>query len=153
MMSGMPLETCWTFNKRWNNKFYYKIASCWSFLLIHTKMHGSTNIKLLPSAVDEGEWLASWPDFFNLQKEVPVPIRWDANWTPKFWGRDGQEKPLHSRWKSDFTCSFFRSFYSTVTILTELHNGIAPETAWVPTLFSSVPPSRKQPAQLRKYKD
>jgi len=21
MMSGMPLETCWAFNKRWNNKF------------------------------------------------------------------------------------------------------------------------------------
>jgi len=21
MMSGMPLETCWAFNERWNNKF------------------------------------------------------------------------------------------------------------------------------------
>jgi len=30
-MSGMPLETCWAFNKRWNNKFYYKAASCWYF--------------------------------------------------------------------------------------------------------------------------
>jgi len=27
-------ETCWAFNKRWNNKFYYKVASCWLFLLI-----------------------------------------------------------------------------------------------------------------------
>jgi len=45
MMSGMPLETCWAFNKRWNNKFYYKVASCWLFLLIHTTMHGSMNIK------------------------------------------------------------------------------------------------------------
>jgi hypothetical protein len=36
MMSGMPLETCWAFNKRWNNKFYYKIASCWLFLLIRS---------------------------------------------------------------------------------------------------------------------
>jgi hypothetical protein len=34
MMSGMPLETCWAFNKRWNNKFYYKVASSWLFLLI-----------------------------------------------------------------------------------------------------------------------
>jgi len=34
MMSGMPLETCWAFNKRWDNKFYYKVASCWLFLLI-----------------------------------------------------------------------------------------------------------------------
>jgi hypothetical protein len=33
MMSGMPLETCWAFNDRLNNKFYYKVASCWLFLL------------------------------------------------------------------------------------------------------------------------
>jgi len=31
MMSGMPLETCWAFNKIWNNKFYYKVSSCWYF--------------------------------------------------------------------------------------------------------------------------
>jgi len=24
MMIGVPLETWWAFNKRWNNKFYYK---------------------------------------------------------------------------------------------------------------------------------
>ena len=46
MMSGMPLETCWAFNERWNNKFYCKIASCWLFLLSHTTMHWSMNIKL-----------------------------------------------------------------------------------------------------------
>jgi len=34
-MRGMPFETCWAFNERWNNKFYYKVASCWLFLLIH----------------------------------------------------------------------------------------------------------------------
>jgi hypothetical protein len=33
MMSDMPLETCWAFNERWNNKFCYKVASCWLFLL------------------------------------------------------------------------------------------------------------------------
>jgi hypothetical protein len=33
MMSGMPLETCWAFSKLWINKFYYKVASCWLFLL------------------------------------------------------------------------------------------------------------------------
>ena len=32
MMRVMPLETCWAFNERWNNKFYYKVASCWLFL-------------------------------------------------------------------------------------------------------------------------
>ena len=45
MMSGMPLETCWAFNERWINKFYYKVASCWLFLLSHITMHGSMNIK------------------------------------------------------------------------------------------------------------
>ena len=45
MMSGMPLETCWAFNERWNNKFYHKVASCWLFLLSHTTLHGSVNIK------------------------------------------------------------------------------------------------------------
>jgi hypothetical protein len=45
MMSGVPLETCSAVNKLWNNKFYYKVASCWLFLLIHTTMHGSMNIK------------------------------------------------------------------------------------------------------------
>ena len=33
MMSGMPLKTCWAVNERWNNKFCYKVASCWLFLL------------------------------------------------------------------------------------------------------------------------
>jgi len=31
MMSGVSLETCSAFNKHWNNKFYYKAASCWYF--------------------------------------------------------------------------------------------------------------------------
>jgi len=46
MISDVPLETCWAFNERWNNKFCYKVASCWLFLLNHTTMHGSINIKL-----------------------------------------------------------------------------------------------------------
>jgi len=45
MMNGMLLETCWAFNEQWNNKFYYKVATCWLFLLIHTAMHGYMNIK------------------------------------------------------------------------------------------------------------
>jgi hypothetical protein len=31
MLSGVSLETCWVFKKLWNNKFYYKAASCWYF--------------------------------------------------------------------------------------------------------------------------
>jgi len=45
LMSGMPLETYWAFNERWNNKFRYQVASCWLFLLSHTAMHESMNIK------------------------------------------------------------------------------------------------------------
>ena len=33
MISSVPLETCSAFNERWSNKFYYKVASCWLFLL------------------------------------------------------------------------------------------------------------------------
>ena len=51
MMSGIPIETCWAFNERWNNKFYYKVASCWLFLLGHTTMHGSMNIKFIVSKI------------------------------------------------------------------------------------------------------
>ena len=47
MMSGMPFETCWAFNERWNNKFYHKLVSCWLFLLNRTTMHGSMNIKYI----------------------------------------------------------------------------------------------------------
>jgi hypothetical protein len=47
MISGMPLETCWAFNERWNNKFNYKVASCWLFLLSHTTMNRSMNINPL----------------------------------------------------------------------------------------------------------
>jgi hypothetical protein len=43
MMSGVPLGTCWAINERWNNKFCYKVASCWLFLLNHTTMHVSIN--------------------------------------------------------------------------------------------------------------
>ena len=45
IMSGVPLERCWAFNERRNNKFCCKVASCWLFLLNHTTMHGSINIK------------------------------------------------------------------------------------------------------------
>jgi hypothetical protein len=58
MMSGMPLETFSAFNKRWNNKFYYKLASCWLFLLIHTTMHGSMNIKFIWSSTCFGRHTA-----------------------------------------------------------------------------------------------
>jgi len=45
LMSGMPLETCWPVNERWNDKLCYKVASYWLFLLSRTTMHGSVNIQ------------------------------------------------------------------------------------------------------------
>jgi hypothetical protein len=33
MMSGVPLETCWAVKEYWNNKYRYKVASCWLFIL------------------------------------------------------------------------------------------------------------------------
>jgi len=56
---SMPLETCWAFNERWNNKFYYKVASCWLFLQSHTMMHGSMNIKTNPYSQRTGFLKAS----------------------------------------------------------------------------------------------
>jgi len=35
-------------------KLYYGVASCWLFLLIHTTMHGSINIKFR-------NWEYIWP--------------------------------------------------------------------------------------------
>jgi len=64
MMSGMPLETCWAFNKSWNNKFYYKVASCWLFLLIHTTMHGSMNIKFISAHKYHSSKSVSYVSFF-----------------------------------------------------------------------------------------
>jgi len=44
-MSGVPLETCWAFNKLWNNKFYYKAASCWYFYWV-CKLDGTSITRL-----------------------------------------------------------------------------------------------------------
>ena len=44
MMSGVPLETCWAFNERWNNKFCYKVASCWLFLLNQFRLCWSVHL-------------------------------------------------------------------------------------------------------------
>ena len=50
MMSGIPLETCSAFNERWNNKFCYKVASCWLFLLNHNLCCSLRNSKVSPKA-------------------------------------------------------------------------------------------------------
>ena len=43
-MSGVPLETCWAFKKRWNNKFYYKLHLV-GISTESSTMHGSMSVK------------------------------------------------------------------------------------------------------------
>jgi hypothetical protein len=33
-----PLETCWAFKKLWNNKLYYKVASCWYLYWVFNRL-------------------------------------------------------------------------------------------------------------------
>jgi hypothetical protein len=64
MMSGVPLETCWAFNERWNNKFWYTVASRWLFLLSACELvevvlkgffvQGETKFELADGAVANG---------------------------------------------------------------------------------------------------
>jgi hypothetical protein len=58
MMSGVPVETCWAFNERWNNKFYYKIASCWLFILSRTWLSLVLRCNLL--ACCSWNWRSAW---------------------------------------------------------------------------------------------
>ena len=57
MVNGMPLETCWAFSEFWNNKFHYKVASCWLFLLIQSKVYYRMN---------ESPQMDPIPDWLNL---------------------------------------------------------------------------------------
>jgi len=90
-MSGMPLETCWAFNERWNNKFYYKVASCWLFLLRHTTMHGSMNIKCAKYSQFRGTGTQDLGPLFGnvcecrFLSETLLPVYRGAQWQlPKF---------------------------------------------------------------------
>jgi len=53
MVSGVPHETCWAFRKFWNNKFYYKVASCWYFyrVIYDARIHEYQAISFLRSTV------------------------------------------------------------------------------------------------------
>ena len=70
-MSGVPLETCWAFNERWNNKFCYKGVSCWLFLLnqpiylSNYKVKGKT-IPLQAWTGPEGSRRLRRPDFKTI---------------------------------------------------------------------------------------
>ena len=66
MMSGVPLETCWAFNKLWNNKFYYKAASCYFYWVSYSIAY---SIQHSPS---------SEANRFSVSQEIPCIL-----WNPK----------------------------------------------------------------------
>jgi hypothetical protein len=61
MMSGVPLETCWAFNERWNNKLCYKVASCWLFLLNY--ISSQMRVELITYLCVSHTYLAQCPYF------------------------------------------------------------------------------------------
>jgi hypothetical protein len=96
MMSGIPLETCWAFNKRWNNKLYYKVASCWLFLLTlqdlkhvgrgHSKQSGDLVIYecICPHLFDIALWI--WQNG-DLSFFFPLLHLQSHSWIPHYTSR------------------------------------------------------------------
>ena len=80
MMSGMPLETCWAFNQFWNNKFCYNVTSCWLFLLIHTTMHASINIKFIKITIFRKVRTKTILKIYNTLV-LPTFLYGSENWT------------------------------------------------------------------------
>ena len=77
MMSDVPLEKCWAFNKRWNNKFYYKVrlVGCFYwfnfiflFVILCTAWDDRSGLKLVDSSWNvmahgyarRGNWRMEW---------------------------------------------------------------------------------------------
>jgi hypothetical protein len=91
-MSGVPLETCWAFSKLWNNKFYYKAASCWYFYWIICIIQQNDILKEMYSSI--------------LQMLNSIKIRHPGSETSHCgWNTKGQLSlpryalPLCNRWK------------------------------------------------------
>jgi hypothetical protein len=74
MMSGVPLKTCSAFNERWNNKFCYKVASCWLFLL------RIFSIIFIPFSLFPYTWLEWGCHFTNMRviEKLKTQNRWEG---------------------------------------------------------------------------
>jgi hypothetical protein len=85
MMSGVPLGIYWAFNKLWNNKFYYKAASCWYFYwenlkwyivdvrwtdMQYLKSQGAKTLCLLLTFSHYQTSAIPWQDIFKLLKDL-----------------------------------------------------------------------------------
>jgi hypothetical protein len=79
MMSGMPLETCCAFNKLWNNKFYYKVASCWYFYWVLLRCTDPWILNLSPTI---SLYMMFWVNIINnyvlLGDRFPVGVRFST---------------------------------------------------------------------------
>jgi hypothetical protein len=115
MMNGVPLETCWTFNKLWSNKFYYKAASCWYFYWIKTNLLGGGRGKAA------GTWtlLVTHPLTKLGKRGVIRPLRHMPSWfiplLPLFLGNHLLYSDLE-----DESCLFYSDWINSVLLLASL---------------------------------
>ena len=86
MMSGVTLETCSAFNERWINKFCYKVATFWLFLLNHV-IYSFTFFRAL------------WHNCYNLDQHNANIFNILRHKTPTFFG---------PHWPIIRECSFTR---------------------------------------------
>jgi hypothetical protein len=73
MMSGVPLETCWAFSEQWNNKFYYKVASCWLFLLRQSRVF-SRRCDSRDDRIQAPKRAMPWAKLFGAKHTLTKPI-------------------------------------------------------------------------------
>ena len=76
LMGGVSPESFWAIKKHWNNKFYYKVASCWFFLWDLCSLTFVRNFPLLWSGniyghgtTEEGLQVQTDPSQFNIPYE------------------------------------------------------------------------------------
>jgi hypothetical protein len=90
MMSGVPLETCWDFNKLWNNnKFYYKTVSCWNFYWVNCKEAVAFSSKMLVPCWMichfAGYVVGGWHDYSGLVTQNKVNEVQDLRFSQRCW--------------------------------------------------------------------
>jgi hypothetical protein len=141
-MSGVPLETCWAFNKLGNNKFYYKAASCWYFywVIYDVQIHEYQIVLLeMFSILKNIQWKQLMQS--NLTECLLLPVNrrlfhtalleMYLKWThvtelisSKIWGSTGKgrnELKLHetnmvtvSRWRRNWKYRIFSNLICTI---------------------------------------
>jgi hypothetical protein len=81
---------CWAFNEQWNNKFYYKVASCWLFILRLYSFLASPKYGNLNSLFLLNTCLEEWRVLF-----LPDIQRWPSRSSAVLW----QVTDIFSTWQ------------------------------------------------------